>query len=151
MATDIEGALRKIRAAGFDETDPDSIRIAADWMAEHGFSEEDVAGVVDKAEEIAGHVEEHGPAFRAWIDNQGVAYADPERFQESYRGEYPSLAEYVQEYWDDTSELRAPDGQWWHPLNYVDWGRMAEELETSGDIFTMPAANGGVYVFDNNV
>ena len=43
-----------------------------------------------------------------------------------------------------------PNGQWWHPHNYVDWGRMAHDLETSGDVYTIEPEGGGVHVFNNH-
>ena len=44
----------------------------------------------------------------------------------------------------------APKGSWWHPANYIDWDRMAHDLETSGDIWTADDPEGGVFVFDNH-
>ena len=151
-ANDVEGALREIRKAGFDETDPDSILHATDWMIENGYSDEVIEEVRDKSAELSELVEEHGPQFRAWIENQGSSYADASRFEDAFRGEYDSLADYVEEYWNEAGGLQQPGAdQWWHPLNYVDWERMAEELVTAGNVWTADAPNGRIYVFDNDV
>lgn len=67
---------------------------------------------------------------------------------EKYRGTYSSLADYVESFWEETGQYKKDDKNWWSPINYVDWKRMAHDLEMSGDIVTVKCDD-GVMVFDN--
>jgi antirestriction protein len=94
--------------------------------------------------------EEHGAAFLAWAENDPSNLDDPSNFQDAYAGEWDSLTDYVEDYMEQSgAEFKAPEGQWFHPANYVDWDRMAHDLEMSGDVWTAEAEGGGVYVFHN--
>lgn len=95
-------------------------------------------------------VEEHGPAFLAWAANDSSNLDDPRDFADAYAGEWDSLADYAEDFLEQTgADVKAPADQWWHPLNYVDWERMGNDLEHSGDVWTAPAEGGKVYVFHN--
>lgn len=99
---------------------------------------------------ISEGVDEHGDAFLAWVANDPNHNTDKRDFEEVYRGEYDSLADYVQEFWEQCGDMpEAPAGSWWHPANYIDWERMGNDLELSGDIWTSDAPGGKVWVFDN--
>jgi antirestriction protein len=88
-------------------------------------------------------------AFWGWVAHDSYNADSPERFEDAYRGEWSDLGEYAADYWEQTGDkLEAPKGQWWHPLNYIDWDRMGADLETSGDVFTVDAPGGKVWVFD---
>ncbi len=69
-----------------------------------------------------------------------------------FRGEWDTLADYVENLWDELGHNQDADkasaGQWWHPARYVDWDRMARDLEMSGDVETIRGPS-GVFVFDN--
>lgn len=67
---------------------------------------------------------------------------------EKYRGTYTTLEDYVEESWEECGDYKRDDKNWWSPINYVDWKRMARDLKTSGDIFTVEC-DGGIMVFDN--
>lgn len=104
---------------------------------------------LDELCQLAEGIEQHGEAYLAWAandsDNREVS-----DFEDAYRGRYDSLADYVQEFWEECGDLpKAPKGSWWHPANYTDWDKMAHDLELSGDIWTADAEDGGVHVFDN--
>jgi antirestriction protein len=90
------------------------------------------------------------PALLAWLSAEPGR--DPEGFADVFRGSWDNLAEYVEQLWDDMGHNqeaeKAAGGAWWHPAHYVDWGRMARDLEISGDVETIRHPS-GVYVFDN--
>jgi len=74
---------------------------------------------------------------------------DPDAARDAYLGTYATLADYVEEFWRDAGGFGEASGdQWWHPTRYIDWERMASDLERSGDVFTVESAD-GVMVFDN--
>lgn len=105
---------------------------------------------IDRVAEIAAAIDQAGddaPALLAWLDAEPGR--DPSDFADAYRGEWDTLAAYVESLWDDIGydADKAAGGSWWHPARYVDWGRMAHDLELSGDVETHQAP-GGVYVFD---
>ena len=99
---------------------------------------------------IAEGVEEHGDAFLAWVANAPNDNTDKSDFEDVYRGEWDSLADYVQEFWEESGQMpEAPDGQWWSPANYIDWDRMAHDLELNGEVWTADASGGKVWVFES--
>lgn len=97
---------------------------------------------------IAEGVTEHGPAFLGWLAREPNHNTDKSDFEDAYHGEWDSLADYVQDWWEQTGSWK-PAENWWDPTNYVDWGRMAHDLELSGDIFTVETPTGWVWVFQN--
>lgn len=68
--------------------------------------------------------------------------------RDAYLGTWDSLEAYVENYWEDCGYKG--DDSWWHPSNYVDWERMARDLEMSGDVFTVDADDGEVMVFSSH-
>jgi len=95
-------------------------------------------------------VDEHGPAFLAWVANDPNHNTDKDDFADACQGEWDSLADYVQDYFEQCGDMpKAPDGAWFHPANYTDWDRMAHDLELSGDVWTAEAPNGRIFVFNN--
>lgn len=104
---------------------------------------------LDELADIAEAVEEHDGAFLAWAANDD-GNRDARSFQEEFSGEWDSLADYVEQHWKDSGDMpKAPANSWWHPANYIDWDRMAHDLELSGDIWTAETPTGGVWVFSN--
>lgn len=103
--------------------------------------------------------EDEAEAFAAWFDNLDASTdyttADEmtDAFREAYRGSWVSLAEYVENFWGDCGDFDADKiagaNNWWHPARYVDWERMAHDLQISGDIWTHESG-GSVHVFDNH-
>ena len=89
-------------------------------------------------------------ALLAWLGNEPGR--DPDDFADVFRGEWDTLADYVENLWDDMGHNQDADkaaaGQWWHPSRYVDWDRMARDSELSGDVETIRSPS-GVYVFAN--
>jgi antirestriction protein len=93
---------------------------------------------------------EDAEALVAWLDNEPGR--DPDDFADVYRGHWDTLADYVEELWADQGFAELADkmagGSWWSPARYIDWERMARDLELSGDVETIGSPT-GVYVFDN--
>jgi antirestriction protein len=103
---------------------------------------------LDTIVRLAEGLEEHGQPFLAWAACRPEALED---FEDNYRGEWKSLADYVQDFWEQCGGLpEAPANAWWHPANYTDWERMAHDLQVSGDVFTVDSRDGQVFVFDNH-
>ncbi len=100
---------------------------------------------LDELVTMAEALEEHGDAFRAWMDNSS-SNRDVSDFEEQFMGEHSSLADYIQDFWEE-SGFKAE--AWPHPTNYIDWDRLAHDWEVGGDVWTAPA-DGGVYVFNNH-
>lgn len=101
---------------------------------------------------LAQGIAEHGPAFAAWAALTGLGSSlalDPEAFQESYRGHWPSLSDYAEELAKDLGATTAleqlPD--WLEPYVTVDYRRFGRDLVLGGDIRTVEGAD-GVWVFE---
>jgi antirestriction protein len=99
----------------------------------------------ENVSKIANLVEEHGAAFAAYVDHMGLEYsaqdwdATQEGFEESYRGEYSSMADFAEEYVSEINEI--PE----YLQCYIDWEKFGHDLEID-DFFTADA-DSGVYVF----
>lgn len=101
---------------------------------------------------LAEAIDEHGAAFVAWHNNAPDYNTDSDDFQEQYLGEWDSLADYAENYWNDCGEFDADKlsgGNWWHPARYIDWEAMGRDLQLNGDVWTAEAEGGKVYVFSN--
>ena len=68
---------------------------------------------------------------------------------DAYLGEFDTLGDYAESLWEGADLPRPKIGDWWHPMNYVDWQRMREDLELNGVIWTAEAGGGNVWVFSN--
>jgi antirestriction protein len=94
--------------------------------------------------------EEHGDAFRACVDSFGARYipadySDAESFfEERYRGEYPSVGDYAEEFFRETGGP-IPEALEF----YIDWAAMGRDWSYNGDI-TVAEFSGGVYIFTTN-
>jgi antirestriction protein len=92
---------------------------------------------VSEAVELAKKMEEHGPAWLAYVELVGDHYATVEGFENSYYGEYESEEDYAQEFYESCYEI--PD----HLQYYIDWEAVAR------DVFMDMSFSDG-YVFDLN-
>lgn len=83
---------------------------------------------------------------KAYIENRDLR--DFQEIIDAYHGTFPTAAEYVQDCWEQCSDYTRPknDTTWWHPSNYTDWDRMADDLEHTGDVHFIDSDN-GVMVF----
>lgn len=107
----------------------------------------------DTVAALAAAIEEHGELFAHYYGH--AADGDDietvvSNFEENYRGAFDSLADHVQEFWEECGEWKEDDkAGFWHPSKYVDWERMAHDLEISGDVFTIEL-DGKVHVYESN-
>lgn len=87
-------------------------------------------------------IEEHGQLGAAVLTYNDNDLDEAESMlEDSYAGCYESLADYAQELTEDTTQI---------PENlayYIDYERMARDMEMSGDIFTITTAYNEVHVF----
>ncbi len=126
-----------------DEEDPefmfqDQEGIPSDLYSESGVNEKLWDLIALDADEL-----EIVKAYWESIDSS----AEPSDIMDRYQGTHTTLADYVEQWWDDCGEYKRDDKNWWSPINYVDWERMAHDLETSGDVHTIEGCN-GVMVFN---
>lgn len=124
------------------------LRILIGWMIKEKLSLEKAISFEELLSEIEDnhHDRDH---FLAYADHIGITYASLEDFEDKYQGEWESLADYVEDWFDQTGEYKKSDN-WWHPSNYTDWERMGADLELSGDIFTVELKSGSILVFYNH-
>ena len=102
---------------------------------------------IEKLMELVGHLVEHGEAFAAYVNNQGVAYANLEGFEDAYQGEHDSIEDYAEQWLEDTGSLaQIPENLRF----YFDYAKYARDLELGGDIWSSESDHGTVYVFYNN-
>ncbi len=90
-------------------------------------------------------------AFQAWMDNHGSPNYDIDEsslddFREQYQGCYDSLADYAQQWCEDTGSIPR-DLPTWLSSN-IDWNGVGREFEIDGDIWTHNGEH-GLHVFDN--
>lgn len=95
---------------------------------------------------IAEAIEEHGEPWIAYAGYQGEWKEAIDNFEEAYRGEWSSVGDYAADFSEQCGD-KVPQ----HLQNYIDYDAMGRDWELSGDIFTVDAGGGNVYIFDNNV
>jgi antirestriction protein len=157
IQTEVAAMLRESKHPNVMAEDPDTgeqVPSAEEW-AIHDY--EGFAGLkisehqsFEDVSSMAKAIEDHGAAFAAWHNYAPDYNTDEADFQEAYAGEWDSLADYVQDYWDQCDSFdcdKISGNQWWHPANYIDWERMGEDMQRSGDIWTHDADGGKIYVF----
>lgn len=97
-----------------------------------------------KVHAYATFIKEHG-LLGAELLAHANTLEDAQTFMEDgYRGCYTSLADFAQELIEDITKI---------PENlayYIDYERMARDMEMSGDIFTIETAHDEVHVFWNH-
>lgn len=102
---------------------------------------------------IASGITEHGPAFAAWAARCDHEDESLERFEDAYRGDWPSVAEYAEDMLDDLGYLSeldnaVPEGL--RPYVGVDIADFARDLELGGDITSVDHPS-GVWIFDGGL
>lgn len=114
-----------------------------DYEGFGGYSLGEYEGI-EAAHEIACFIDEY-PDLGSELLNY---YSDLDEarkvMEEQYNGCYGSLADYAEELTEQTSEIPQ------HLEFYIDYERMARDMEMSGDIFTIETGHQEVHVFWNH-
>jgi antirestriction protein len=163
IRSDIAAMLRKSMYPNVEVEDPDTgemVPSAEEWAIHdfEGFGQwrpsehEDIDALAAYTDAIADLSESETEAFERWVANQNSDDIDwddaTDKFREQYRGCWDTLADYVENYWEECGEYQRDDKNWWSPINYVDWERMANDLQSSGDVWSSWGDH-GLHVFDN--
>jgi antirestriction protein len=99
---------------------------------------------IDDVHAYATFIAEHGQLGAELIAHTGgIEYARA-TMSDGYAGCFERLADFAQELTEDTTQI---------PKNlayYIDYDRMARDMEMSGDIFTIETAHDEVHIFWNH-
>jgi antirestriction protein len=95
----------------------------------------------DRVAELAELIEQHGEAFIAYAENMGAEYATADGFQEAYQGEYDTLADWAEDFMEQTGGLSEMPENLRHYFDFESYGR---DAQLGGDIYKI-----GRYVFWN--
>ena len=87
-------------------------------------------------------IEQHGALFAGVLGHCGDIDEAERMMEECYQGEWDSVADYAENLTRDSHEI--PDFLEY----YIDWDRMARDMELGGDVFTVESSK-GVHVFWN--
>ncbi len=99
---------------------------------------------INQAHEIACFIEQHGEVGGAVLCQWcGDLDAAQKAMDEDYCGRYTSLSDFAQEITEDTTAI--PESLQY----YIDYERMARDIEMSGDVYTIQTAHDEVHVFWN--
>lgn len=100
---------------------------------------------LERAHEVAVFIEEHGKLASDLLNqfNDNIDEATRAK-EENYCGYYSSLADYAQELTEQSGEIPQ------HLEFYIDYERMGNDMEMSGDIFTIETAHDEVHIFWNH-
>jgi Antirestriction protein len=100
---------------------------------------------IEHIHEIACFIAEHGSLGVELLNNfHGDIEDAQEAMEHCYLGEWDSLADYARHLMEDSGELDAISD---NMSRYIDFEAMANDMELSGDVYTIEAEFGGVHVF----
>ena len=131
--------------------------VAEEWRIDdfEGWGHIDINGFesLGTVARLAEGLETYGPAFGAWIEVAGVS--DDEAlagFEDHYSGHFASLEEYGEDLLEsigfDLDEIRdIPESL--RPYVKMDVEAWVRDMEYGGEVQTVEAQEGGVYVFWN--
>lgn len=137
---DIWGQIKKMLSESPVE-DAEEVAIH-DYEGFSGYSLSEYEGI-DAAHDIALFIEEY-PGFAGELLNYYSDLDEARKMaEENYYGCYSSVADYAQQFTEDTSEVPK------HLEFYIDYERMGRDMEMSGDIFTIEIGFNEVHIFWN--
>lgn len=112
-----------------------------DWQPSEYESLEDLS-------RVAAGIEEHGPAFAAWVAYVGDARDELiDQFEDVFRGQWESVEAFTEEMLDDYGlNIHAGLPQWIASYVSVDLERLGWDMAI--DLYVTEASDGGVWVFD---
>lgn len=96
---------------------------------------------IESVHEIAAFLDEHPDLGAELLSHFNNQVDEATNALEQYYGCYRSLAEYAQQFTEDTTDIPS------HLAYYIDYEAMARDLELSGDIFTIQVGYHEVHVF----
>lgn len=97
---------------------------------------------LQSAHEIACFIAEHGEVGGVLLNIFGGCLEDARRaMDENYHGCHISLADFAQELTEDTTQI--PE----HLRYYIDYERMARDMDLNGDIYSIQSAHEEFHVF----
>ncbi len=100
---------------------------------------------IESVHEKAVFIDRHGELGARLLAHMADDYeAAANMLEDNYNGEYKSLEDFAWELTRDTSEV--PE----HLEPYIDYEKMARDMDMSGDIFTISVLTGEVHVFWNH-
>jgi antirestriction protein len=108
---------------------------------------------IEDVARLAAGITEHGPAFAAWAEATAPDEATSEAFAEAYCGHFDSAADYAEQLVGDVEGdelLEKTIPAWLQPYIEIDYEALGRDMELGGDIFTAPADDGGVYIYNAN-
>lgn len=112
-----------------------------DYEGFEGISISEYSGI-DRVAEIAAFLEEHGSLGAAVASYFGDDLDEARSaLEDRYHGSYESLADFAQSLTEETTSI---------PKNfafYIDWQKMARDMEMSGDVLAIETAHDEVHVF----
>jgi len=95
---------------------------------------------------IAELLREHESAGAIAYEHFGDLEQAQKALTDQYYGEWSSLADWAEDYFEDSGELeKVPEAL----RSYIDFKRWADDLEMSGEIFSVEA-DGRVHIFSNH-
>lgn len=108
----------------------------------NGYSLGEYEGI-EAVHEIALFIEEHPDFGGKLLEHFGDLDTAKKAAEEDYCGCHRSLADYAEELTEETSEIPSS------LRYYIDYERMARDMEMGGDVFTIEAGYQEVHVFWN--
>lgn len=98
---------------------------------------------LDDLLEFAKGVEEHGDAFRAWVEDRGVTNFIHEDYEDKYAGEADSELDWIEQHLDDAGVLNdMPENL----RSYFDSEAYLRDMKLGGDV-SLVEFDGTVYAF----
>lgn len=96
---------------------------------------------LESAHDLACFIEEHGEVAAELLNHFCDLEEAKKSMEENYRGVYRSVADFAQELTEETGDIPK------HLEFYIDYTRMAYDMEVSGDIFTIEMNHEEVHIF----
>jgi len=98
---------------------------------------------IEHVHDLAEFIEEHEELGVSLIEHFCGDLEDAKRALEHYIGTYESLEDYAREITEETTQI--PE----HLAFYIDYERMAHDIDMNGDVFTIQLSHDQVHIFHN--
>lgn len=96
---------------------------------------------IEQVNKLACFISEHGELGAGLLEHFSGDLREAEKALESYSGCYTSLADYVQEMTEETTEIPG------HLVHYIDYEGMTRDMEINGDLCAIETSFQEVHVF----